>query len=496
MHGHGVGCDIDPRASTPIHYGEPGQRPPGSTDETLSQLLTRFPHVLAYVAGHTHENNVQPFTRPGGGVWWGIETAATADWPVQHRLVEVMDNRDGTLSIFGTVLDHAADAQSPAPGSAQAFNEEMLASIGRELSYNDPQAGKGSGEGTAEDQNVELLVEDPRTANLELVKTDTPDPVPLGEDLTYTLAVANHGPSDATSVTVTDTLPASVEFVSATPSQGSCLQLGGTVTCDLGTLAEQATAAVAIKVVPTATGTITNQASVESPLGDHNPSDNSDTEQTLVGPGQGYPRPKSATPVRVSLVPAYRQCTAYNRMHGPPLAFPACAPPAQQSAALTVGVGDGNPTPARSIGFARVAVRAGDPATPGNEADLRVRFEITDVRRRSDLADYQGEVQLNAIVRMTDRFNTNSPGGGGSIAATVVDLPFPVSGLCTTTPNSVAGSTCSADTTYNAIIPNAVIEGKRAIWAFEQLQLIDGGADGVIATTPNSLFAVQGVFVP
>ena len=61
------GCDIDPRASTPIHYGEPGQRPPGSSDETLSELLDRFPHVVAYIAGHTHENRVQPFTRSGGG---------------------------------------------------------------------------------------------------------------------------------------------------------------------------------------------------------------------------------------------------------------------------------------------------------------------------------------------------------------------------------------------------------------------------------------------
>jgi len=450
--------------------------------------------VIAYVAGHTHENNIEPFTRPGGGVWWGIETSATADWPVQHRLVEVMDNRDGTLSIFGTVLDHAADAQAPAPGSAQAFNEEMLASIGRELSYNDPQAGRGSGEGTAEDQNVELLVEDPRTADLELVKTDTPDPVPLGEDLVYTLSVANQGPSDATSVTVTDTLPASVEFVSATPSQGSCLQLGGTVTCDLGPLAEQATAAVAIEVVPTATGTITNQASVESPLGDADPTDNADTEQTVVGPGQGYPRPKSASPQRVSLVPAYNQCASPTRTHGPPLAFPACTPE-QASAVLTVGTPDANGKAPSSIGYARVAARAGDPATPADEADVRVEFEITDVRRRSDLSDYAGEVQLNAQLRITDRFNSTSP-GGGSNAATVLDIPFPVNGVCVATPDPSLGGRCVAVTTFDAVVPNAVAEGKRAIWAFNQFQVIDGGADGRIDTFPNTLFAVQGVFVP
>ena len=57
-HDHNPGCDIDPRTSAPIHFGEPSQRPPGTTDETLSQLLTRFPHVIAYVAGHTHENRI------------------------------------------------------------------------------------------------------------------------------------------------------------------------------------------------------------------------------------------------------------------------------------------------------------------------------------------------------------------------------------------------------------------------------------------------------
>jgi hypothetical protein len=73
-----------------------------------------------------------------------------------------MDNKDGTLSIFGTILDHAAAAAAPAPGNASGFTNEQLASIGRVFAFNDPQAGSGSGEGTIEDRNVELLVRDPR----------------------------------------------------------------------------------------------------------------------------------------------------------------------------------------------------------------------------------------------------------------------------------------------------------------------------------------------
>ena len=495
-HDHSPGCDIDPRSSTPIHHGEPGQRPPGSTDETLSQLFSRFPNVLAYVAGHTHENRVQPFTRAGGGVWWGIETAATADWPVQHRLVELMDNRDGTLSIFGTILDAAASGQAPPPGSALAFDEEALASIGRELAYNDPQAGRGSGEGTTDDQNVELLVKDPRRANLELVKSDDPDPVNAGETLTYSLSVANHGPSDASAVTLTDMLPPSVTFESATPTQGTCLHAAGTVTCDLGDLAEDATASVAIRVTPNVAGTIVNQASVEGAQQDANPADNSDTEETTVETATGgYPRPKGATPLRVALVPAYRQCTSPNRVHGPPLAFPACSPPAQESASLTVGTNDANGRAANSIGFLRVDVVPGDPATSADEADVVLTQRITDVRRRADLLDYTGELQGTLALRITDRWN-NTTAGGGSTAATVVDIPFPVPASCAATADPAVGGTCATATSVDALVPGAVAEGKRAVWSAEQYAVADGGADGLVGTSPNTLFARQGLFVP
>ncbi|RME45097.1 MAG: DUF11 domain-containing protein, partial [Chloroflexi bacterium] len=67
-------------------------------------------------------------------------------------------------------------------------------------------------------------------ADLAITKTDDPDPVMAGETLTYTLEITNNGPSDTTGVTVTDALPAEVSFDSATPSQGSCSEAGGTLT--------------------------------------------------------------------------------------------------------------------------------------------------------------------------------------------------------------------------------------------------------------------------
>ena len=105
-------------------------------------------------------------------------------------------------------------------------------------------------------------------ADLSLTKSDSPDPVQAGELLTYTLTAHNAGPQSATGVTLTDTLPAGVTYVSATPSQGSCSEASGTVTCALGTVANGASAGVEIKVRPQEAGTITNQASVISELDD------------------------------------------------------------------------------------------------------------------------------------------------------------------------------------------------------------------------------------
>ena len=104
------------------------------------------------------------FPNPGGpGGFWSIRVAAEADWPQQSRLLEVFDNHDGTLSIFGTILDHVGQAAAPAPGtaaSAMDFND--LASAARTMSFNDLQSGAPQGEGQADDRNVELLIDDPR----------------------------------------------------------------------------------------------------------------------------------------------------------------------------------------------------------------------------------------------------------------------------------------------------------------------------------------------
>jgi metallophosphoesterase (TIGR03767 family) len=152
-----AGCDGDPRRSTPMHLGLTGPR-------NLHDLLAANRHVIAFVNGHTHHNDVRPWRARRGG-FWEVNTAAHVDFPQQARQIEIMDNRDGTLSIFGTILDQGSPIAPPAPGPAGSFTDRQLGSLARTLAANDPQTRDvtgGGGPGQPKDRNVELLIRDPR----------------------------------------------------------------------------------------------------------------------------------------------------------------------------------------------------------------------------------------------------------------------------------------------------------------------------------------------
>ena len=169
-HGHDVnpGCDRDPRNSGPVHLGS-----------ELTNLLNQYPGVITFVAGHSHDNRVIPRDAAGPGKFWEVKTAAVADWPSQSRVLDVMDNCDGTLSIFGVLLDTLAPIDPPAAGtSAATFGVDELSSIGRVLNYNDPQAGPGAAEGEAGDRNVELLIDNPYEDSTDCEPPPPPPPPP------------------------------------------------------------------------------------------------------------------------------------------------------------------------------------------------------------------------------------------------------------------------------------------------------------------------------
>jgi hypothetical protein len=204
-----------------------------------------------------------------------------------------------------------------------------------------------------------------------------------------------------------------------------------------------------------------------------------------------YARPKGATPMRASLIPAYRACTAPDDTHGAPLAFGSCNPPVPASSNLTVGTPDANGAGANSIGSARYDAVVGNPGPP-EDSDLAVRLSLTDVRNAGDLSDYTGEVQFLDTHRITDRSNGSNP----SDPATVQDVQFTATAQCVATGSSTIGGACSLNTTYNALVPGAILDGKRMIIESGEVEVLDGGADGDADTVPNDLFARQGVFVP
>jgi uncharacterized repeat protein (TIGR01451 family) len=106
----------------------------------------------------------------------------------------------------------------------------------------------------------------PSYADLSVTKTASPEPVHIGQKLTYTIVVTNNGPDTANGVSLVDNLPKNAGFGSATTTQGTCTlkPAKAQVTCSLGTLANGGTATVRIVVKPTKKGTITNRVDVAS----------------------------------------------------------------------------------------------------------------------------------------------------------------------------------------------------------------------------------------
>ncbi|MCX5208354.1 TIGR03767 family metallophosphoesterase [Kitasatospora sp. NBC_00240] len=126
--------------------------------QALLALLHRFPNVVLWLNGHRHFNMVRPRPDPTGfgHGFWEVTTCAVMDWPCQARLVELVDNRDGALSVLCTMVDHDTPAR-PDPADGRTW----LPSLHREIAANVPWGVPLAG--TPGDRNVDLLLPFPGT---------------------------------------------------------------------------------------------------------------------------------------------------------------------------------------------------------------------------------------------------------------------------------------------------------------------------------------------
>ena len=132
--------------------------------EEIEELVGRYPNVILWLSGHTGRNSISAKPSAAGGGYWEVTTAGALDFPMQGRLIEIVDNLDGTLSIFTTMYDLATTVN---PGDAEdgtpedGLNQRLLAGVARQLAFRDPQLDP-AGPGLApSDRNAELVVPTP-----------------------------------------------------------------------------------------------------------------------------------------------------------------------------------------------------------------------------------------------------------------------------------------------------------------------------------------------
>ncbi|MFJ8508741.1 TIGR03767 family metallophosphoesterase [Streptomyces avermitilis] len=132
----------------------PGEKRHGGAE--LVSVLGNHSNVAAWVNGHSHKNDITAHAAPNKGskgAFWEISTASHVDFPQLARIIELVDNKDGTISLFTTLIESAA----PHRTDFADLTQTGLAALYRELGFNAPGA-RSTLSGTAEDRNTELVL--------------------------------------------------------------------------------------------------------------------------------------------------------------------------------------------------------------------------------------------------------------------------------------------------------------------------------------------------
>lgn len=119
---HHTSDSMDNTRPDPAHPGE--RRHNG---QEVVTLLTGHSNVLAWVNGHIHRNVITAHSAPGGRSFWEISTASHIDFPHLARVIELTDNKDGTISVFTTLVESAAPTAPTSPTSPRPASRPCTA---------------------------------------------------------------------------------------------------------------------------------------------------------------------------------------------------------------------------------------------------------------------------------------------------------------------------------------------------------------------------------
>lgn len=296
----------------------------GATDPELSNNETTLTTIVEESADLRVTKVSNPDSAVAAGEQFEFKIFVDNLGPSHARNVVVTDN------LTAVSPDFTVDSITPSQGSCSAFNTatnsftcnlglipaEARATITVKITSDEGGTFADRAEATSDTPDPDSTnnvafdsITVGAVADLELAKTDDPDPVTAGTTLEYTVTATNSGPSTAINVVISDVLPAGVTIVSvdgdpANPaSEGSCN--AGTpgdpflpTTCTYGSVAPGATAVmeIVVKVHPDVIGIIHNDAEVTSDTFDPDNSDNLASEDTLVEAAADLAMSKSASP--------------------------------------------------------------------------------------------------------------------------------------------------------------------------------------------------------
>ena len=162
--------------------------------------------------------------------------------------VVVSDGTNGLVSLTWSSI----------PNDIQQGDTYVRLRISSESLTGDDAAGfKGTGE--VEDYKITI---ESCEADLSITKSVDNNSPNVGENVTFTITITNNGPSDATGVEITDSLPSGLTYVSSSTTQGT--YNSGTGVWNVGDLTNGSSATLTITARVDQAGTITNTAQVTS----------------------------------------------------------------------------------------------------------------------------------------------------------------------------------------------------------------------------------------